>query len=204
MFWGDGELAIEIGNGTGHAKNTIVSACGKPQRFHRGTQDILATGTQGTVLAYLSAAHSAIEPKAVAAETLLLHLPGPKYLLTQFLTADAIADHRRVEIRKRNSGHLHMEIDAIQQGAADFSDIAFDGGGCTLARSARIAQVAARAGIHRCHQNEMSRERGSPQGSTDGNPAFFQGLSKYFQCRAIEFRKFIQKENRVVVKYPIQ
>jgi hypothetical protein len=77
-----------------------------------------------------------------------------------------------------------MQVDAVQQRAAELALVARDLLGRAAAGPQAGAQVAARAGIHRRDQLEARRELGALRGARDGDAAGLQRLAQCLECRA--------------------
>lgn len=93
----------------------------------------------------------------------------------------------------RYARNFDMHVDAVEQGAGNTASIAVDLFGGAMTTAARIAQVSARAWIHRGNQLESGRETGLVRGAGDRNCAAFQWFSEDFEHFSVEFREFIQK-----------
>jgi hypothetical protein len=79
--------------------------------------------------------------------------------------------------------------DAIEERAADARTVALDLHGTAATLVFRIAKVATRTGVHRCHQHEGARERDFAGASGDGDIAVFERLAKHFERGAFELRQ---------------
>jgi hypothetical protein len=68
----------------------------------------------------------------------------------------------RAQLFKRNRRHFDVDVDAIQQRSTNFSHVPFNLWHRAVALAPRIIAIAARAGVQRCDENEVGRERGTP------------------------------------------
>jgi hypothetical protein len=75
----------------------------------------------------------------------------------------ALACLRRHQVGRRQGGHFHMQIDAVKQRAAEFALIARHLVGCAAAGFDTRTQIAARAGVHGCHQLKLRGKFGVPR-----------------------------------------
>ena len=117
--------------------------------------------------------------------------PGPH-------SRGAFAPRIRGQFPEGHRGHLHLEVDAVQQRPGDAGAILLNLLGGAGAGPPSVAVIAAEAGIHRGHQHEAGREGDGAGGPGDGDHAVFQGLAQHLQGGALEFRQFVQEEDAVV------
>ena len=61
-----------------------------------------------------------------------------------------------------------------------------------------MAEIAARAGIHRCYELKCSGKIGALIGAHHADPSRFQWLTQSFQHAAIELRQLIQEQHAMV------
>ena len=100
------------------------------------------------------------------------HYPLP-YLGTR-LSRGGLGD-----ILEGHGRYLHLDVNAVHQGAADLVHVFLD-----LARGAdamvrRVAIVAARTGIHAGHEHERTRILYGVLSAADGDMAVFEGLAQH-------------------------
>ena len=110
-----------------------------------------------TVFADLRVGHAGVGRGLGAGETCLLHdARGPHAFadsgggFTRFL---------RAEIVDRQCGRFDVEVDAVEQRAADPGAVALHLRRCATALVFGVTKIAARAGVHGPHEQEASRER---------------------------------------------
>ena len=94
--------------------------------------------------------------------------------------------------------HFDVQIDAIEQRAGDALTIALDLHRAATAFAFQIAEIAARTGIHRRDQHELGGKRHAARRARNRDPAVFERLAHYFQCRAFELGQLIEKKNAVM------
>lgn len=82
-----------------------------------------------------------------------------------------------------------VQVDAVQQWPGELGAVALDLFRRTAATAAGVAEIAAGAGVHRCHQLEACREAHTAAGAGDDNFAPFQRFAENLQDLAIELRQ---------------
>src|SRR5690348_3327278 len=93
-----------------------------------------------------------------------------------------------------------MDVDAVEQWPGNFRHVALNLGGSAMAVARRIAEEAARTGIHGGREHEAGREIHGKSGAGDGDNAVFEGLPEDFENIALEFREFVEKENAIMTE----
>ena len=93
---------------------------------------------------------------------------------------------------------LDVEIDAVEQRAADARAVALDLRGRAAALMARVAEVAAGAGVHRRDEHEAAGQRDLAGAARDGDLAVLQRLAHDLERGAFEFRQLVEKQHAVV------
>jgi hypothetical protein len=97
----------------------------------------------------------------------------------------------RAKLFERNSRHFDVQINSIQQGAADLCHVAFNLRNRAMALTARIVAIAARAGVERGNEHEIGRKRRGIERAADRNVTIFKRLTENFECCSIELRQFV-------------
>src|SRR5436190_20143499 len=97
-----------------------------------------------------------------------------------------------------NRWHFDVEVDPIEQRSGNTLPITL-----YLTRTAatfafQIAEVTARARIHRRDQHEFARESDAAGCSRNGDPSILQRLAHHFQRGTMKFRQLIEKKHAVV------
>jgi hypothetical protein len=121
------------------------------------------------------------------AEAAALGFSGLQDLLTHRGTQGTIAGGG--QFLERDGRDLDVQIDAVQERAADPADVTFDVHRGALARPPAIAEVAARARVHGGDQDEACWKRARMERAGDGDAAFFEPLAQHLQAPAIELRQ---------------
>jgi hypothetical protein len=63
-----------------------------------------------------------------------------------------------------------------------------------------IAKISTRAGVHRTNKHEGSGEGDASGTARDGHLPVFEGLAQDLEGSALEFGKFVEKEDPVMGK----
>lgn len=100
------------------------------------------------------------------------------------------------QLGRRQGRDFHLQVDAVQQRAAELGVVARHLIG--RAAAAGAALEAAGAGVHGGHQLEAGGKVGLLGGAGDLDAPGLQRLAQRLQGRAGELRKFIQKQHAVV------
>lgn len=102
------------------------------------------------------------------------------------------------ELVDRERGRFDVQVDAIQERAADAGAVALDLRGGATALVLRVAQVAAGARVHRGDEHEAARERDLAGAAGDGDVAVLERLAKHLEGAAFELGQFVEEEHAVV------
>ena len=84
-----------------------------------------------------------------------------------------------------------MNIDAVDQRAADAIEVALDLRLAALARCARVGKVTAGAGVHGGDEHELGGEAHAAVAAGDGDAAIFERLTQCFENGAGELGEFV-------------
>ncbi len=98
----------------------------------------------------------------------------------------------------RNWGDFYVQIDAVEQRARNFGQVAFHHSGAAHALFVRVVVIATRARIHRRHQHKTRRVVYRVFGPRNGHAAFFHRLAHHFQNASFELGQLIQKKHPIV------
>ncbi len=91
-----------------------------------------------------------------------------------------------------------MQVDAVEERAADAAHVAFDLQRVAFAGVAGVAEVAAGARVHGGDQHEAGGKGGGVEGTRDGDRALLERLPEDFQAAAIELGQLVEEEDAVV------
>jgi len=92
----------------------------------------------------------------------------------------------------------HLQVEAIQQGAAEFAPVALAPGLTADAGPLRVAVPAAGAGVGGGHQGDGAGKAQPRPGAADPHLPLLQGLAQLVEHIAAEFGQFIEEQHAVV------
>lgn len=104
------------------------------------------------------------------------------------------------EVAELDRGHFDVDINAIEERAADFAAVFHGelwGAGAGLGG---VTEVAAGAGIHGGDEHEARGEGERACGTGDGDEAIFKRLAEDFKGAAGELGEFVEEEDAVVAE----
>jgi hypothetical protein len=140
MLGGDTFIVVEVGDGAGDFEDAIMGARAQPHAPHRHFERAFAGGIElaqppqvaGRDVGVIVAASLLDRPRGTDA---IAHLGGRNtaILSTQLLI--------------RHGGHFDVQIDAVQQRAAELAQIALDNGAGAAALMRGVAVKSTRAGV---------------------------------------------------------
>ena len=189
----------QVGNGAGHLQHPVVGPGGKPHAAecppHEGAglrlqQADFAQGPGGQ----LGVAVDPFQPHGGV--TGALNLPGGLHPGADGRAGLALGLAGKLVVAHR--GHLYLQVDAVQQGAADALLIAGNGAGWAGAGMGRVAVIAAGAWVHGGHQHKAAGEYCAARHPAHRYLAILHGLTQNLQCVPLELRQFVQKQHTVV------
>ena len=102
------------------------------------------------------------------------------------------------EFLEAHGGHVHVNVDAVEQRAGDAADVALNLRGATAALAHGVVPEAAGAGVHRGREHEGGREGQRHRGAADRDAPVFEGLAQDFEDRAVELGQLVEEEHAVV------
>ena len=97
-----------------------------------------------------------------------------------------------------HGGDFDVDVDAVEERAADFGDVALDHGRGAHALAGLVVEVAAGAGVHGGGEHEAGGEAERHGGAGDGDDAVLEGLAEDFEDVAGELGELVEKEEAVV------
>lgn len=192
----DASGLFEIGDGAGDADDLIMGSCREPQFGDRGAHALGLNGTEWAILPQFSTAHVRVGQGLGVGEALALKFSGGGDLLADLGAAGPWGPVG--EFFERDGGDFDVDIDSIEQGAADTGHVAFDLRGRAIAAASWIGTVSAWAGIEGGDEHEGGGKGRAAHGARDGDYAIFERLSHDFERLAIELGEFVEEEDSVV------
>ena len=97
-----------------------------------------------------------------------------------------------------DSRNFDVEVNAVQQGAADFGEIALDDAGRAAAFAGGIAVETTGTWVHGGHQHDARGKCESAIAAREIDGPFFERLTKLFQHAAWEFGQLIHEQNALM------
>ena len=156
MFGGDGLSAVQVGDGARYFEDTVVRSGGESHSAYRHFECAFTGSVEGALCADQANGHARIGVSS--------RLPGgadafhPRADLGR-----ALARRCSAEFLVRHGGDFHVNVDAVEQGAADLAQVTLNQGGGAPALARGISVKAAGA----CVQIAI----GLLNGYTDRRPA---------------------------------
>ena len=132
----------------------------------------------------------------LALEASDLPIAGRDDLLAHLRAGRAAARVRQLAEGDRR--HFDVDVDAVQQRAADPAEVAFDLQRRAIALPPRVAAISAGARIHRGHQHQVGRKREAAHRPRDRHAVFFQRLPQDFERAAVELGQFVEEQHAVM------
>ena len=102
------------------------------------------------------------------------------------------------ELGERDGGDLDVQVDAVEQGAGDATQVLLDLGRRAGAGAAGIGPVSAGAGVHGGDEDEVGGEGRAAEGPADGDLAFLERLAQDLERLAIELGHLVEEEDALV------
>ncbi|GIS60429.1 MAG: hypothetical protein CM1200mP2_26540 [Planctomycetaceae bacterium] len=192
----------QVGDGTSDPQDPVVSPGRKAHLLHRQLQQLLGWTLQPAVTADLGWGHVAVGSCHRGADRIGF---GKSLDLHDASHLDLLGHHSTVGPRRvtsqfveRNSGHLDVDIDPVQQGAADPGHVTFDLRDPAVTIPARISPEPTRAWVHRRHQHQVRRKGHAAQRPGNRDLVLFERLPHYLQRPPVEFGQLVQEQNSVM------
>ena len=147
MFGRDGGTASEVGDGACHLEDTVVGACGEPQTVHRLLHQRLAPFVDSAVLVEQFRIDLCVAMDVGAVPVAFgLDVAGADHPLAHSGAAFSLCFGQEFVVAQGLD--LHVQVDAVEQGAGDTAEVLLHHAGGTSARNFRVIVVSARARIH--------------------------------------------------------
>ena len=89
--------------------------------------------------------------------------------------------------------HLHVQIDAVEQRAADLREVPLHLDGVAAALFLGITIMSAQTRVHGRHQHDVGRKHARSRGAHHRNPPVFQRLAQRFLDLVVKLGEFIQE-----------
>ena len=188
----------QVGNGACDAKHPMKAASGQPHCRRRIGEQLASRIVGGCNFLQNLAIRLRIRSNARAVVAIGLQLTGGRNPASNL--GAALGRWRKREIGGRNALHFDVKVDAVEQRTRNPCLIVRGAPGSAAASKRRVSQMAAPAGVHRCHKLHPRREGDVSIGSCNADIAGLEGLPKRIQNTALEFWQFIEKQDTEVGK----
>ncbi len=187
---------FEVGDGAGDFADFVEGAGGEAEFFHGLFHEELGGLVEDAEAVDLGFGHGGVGGGGVA-EAFALEGEGGGDLFAHGGGVGAFAGAGEVAVG--DGGDFEVDIDAVEEGAGDFGDVAVDGGefggGCGFGVEGSGAAVG---GIHGGDEHEFGGEGEGGVGAGDGDGAGFEGLAEDLEDVAGEFGELVEEEDAVV------
>ena len=194
--------SLEVGDRSGNAEDSIVSARGETEPVEGFFQNIFRSGVELAIFTDLPR-----RERGVAVKLILLTVP--------LLREGACAVDSREDVGRAfrgvvgligcdffigKRGHFHLNVNAVEKRSADTGKIFLD----ILRRAGAflcgMSVIAAFAGVHGADQHEIRGEGDLSADTRDRDASVLEGLTEHLHCLRGEFGKLVQKKHAVVGK----
>ena len=196
MGGGDAFGTGEVGDGAGDLEDAVIGAGREVELLHCLLQQIAEGGVERTMVADQGMRHPGVGGDFRVREANLLAFAGGLHPGAH--DRGELALLLGAQIAHRYRGGLNVQIDPVEQRTAHPRPVTLDLRGRAAAFVFRIAEIAARAGVHRGHQHEAAGQGNLAGAARDGDLAVLQWLAHHLEGRAFELRQLVEKEHAVV------
>ena len=192
VLGGDGGGLVEVGDGAGDFEDAVVGAGGEAHAADGHFEGALAGVVEGADAADIAGGHAGVVEAARAAGASRACSTRAR------ISGGGFGGGVAAQFLEGNGGDFDVDIDAVEQRAADLAEVVLDLAGRAAAFAGGIAVEAALAGIHGGHQHEAGGEAERHGGAGDAERAIFQRLAEHFENVARKLREFVEEEHAVV------
>jgi len=197
VFGGDLVARLQVSDRARHFQDAVVGAGAEIQFGHRDANQLLRLVAELAMLLDLARPHSRVAVDLfVGPEARLLPLTG---------TPNAIADWgggffgaRAGDVAIFDGWNFDVEIDAVEQRSGNSLAITLDLDRTAAAFAFQIAEVSARAWIHRGHEHELGRKCDAAGGARDRDFAVFERLAHDFERGAFKLGELVEKKDAMM------
>lgn len=188
---------IQIGDGAGDFQDAVIGAGGKCKFLH-GVLELLAKRcVEGAVFTDVGLLHAAV---ATLGGMVLVALE-----LDRTCGGATVADRGGgfaglggTQFFDAEGGCLDVNIDAVEEGAADAGSVALDLGEGAAAGVGGVAGITTGAGVHGADEHESGGEGDFGGAAGNGDLSVFEGLAQNFEGIAAEFGEFVEEEDALM------
>ncbi len=180
----------EIGDCAADLQDPVVGAGTEAELIDGGFERLHRLTAEGAEFFEMPRGHVGIAMHVGdSGEAVALDLPGAHDALTDFGRRFAIAGAG--EFTDANGGDVDVQVDAIEQRAADSRQILLDHRRRAGAFLARVLQISAWTGVHRTDQQKLRGKTQRSRRARNGHNAVFQRLAQHFKRLTWKFGHFV-------------
>lgn len=189
MGEGDGVGGFEVGDGAADAADFVVGARGEAQLGHGLSEH----GEGGVVERREVVEHLAAQARVgEVALSCVLAFACAHGQVAHLLGGGAGGPAG--EFAPVDGGRLDVDVDAVEEGAREFGEVAFHLSFADLSGG----HVAPGCGVHGGDEHEGSGEADGGVGACDGDDVIFERLAECFEDGPWELGEFVEEEDAVV------
>src|SRR6185437_8758627 len=195
----DSACAVEVGDCARDFEDAIVRARGEAQFLDGVLQKFFSFGGNFAMLAKQFGRHLRIRVDfSFAFEAFELKSAGGD---DAFANRGGGFDCTRIaQIFVFYGGDFDVNVDAVEQRAGNFGDVALNLRRRAVAVARGIAKESAGARIHRSGEHESRRKTDGKSSASNGDHAVFERLAENFEDVALKFRELIEKKHAIVAQ----
>ena len=189
----------EVGDGAGQFEDAVVGAGAEVHLADGGLHQVFAGLIDLAVALDLGGTHVAVDDDVglvLLGEAGLLAGAGPFYAAAD--VGGRLARFEAGELLEGDAGYVDVEVDAVEEGAADAALVALNGRHGAGAGFAFVAVEAAGTGVHGGHEHEVGGEGEGAGGAADGDDFVFEGLAQAFEVFGTELGQLVEEEDAAV------
>lgn len=188
----------EIGDGPTDAKNPVVGAGGQFELLHRVTEQLGERGRELDVFLDLPMIHPRVAGRRGS---------GKAFRLAGAAGHHAFADRGGgfsraclLKVLDRQCGCFNMDVDPVEERAADPGPIALNLGRRAAGGASIGAVVTIRRRVHRGNEHERTGKGDFSGTAGDGDTSVFERLAENLKGGSAKFGELVEKEDPVVGK----
>ena len=187
----------QVGNGARHFQDAVVGAGRETQPLHcRFEQHTACIANYTGIFNDLRGHHGVRIYPLVVGEAFGLNIAGFNYPRPDSLArfGGAVGSH----LVERDGRDLYVQVNAVEQGAADFIEVALHHARPTYTLFVGVIIIPTGAGVHAGNEHKIGRKLYRPLRPRNAHHPVFQRLPHHLQSRPFELRQLIEKQNSVV------
>jgi len=175
VFGRESRGAFQIGDSARDFQDAVVGARGETEALDRGLENFFTFGSNGAVFADELGQHLRISVDVFLA-TIAFELDVARAQHAAAHAGGAFDFHVAAQFLVLHGRNLDVYVNAVQQRAGDFRDVALDLHRRAVAFALGISEESARTRIHSGGQHEARRKIHGERSARDGDVAVFKRL----------------------------